>query len=241
MCAGFCFVALILVRRQDVPKPVAVLDIQGQLSPMPYYAPDVVVYSDGLVIYQTGGDFRTGKQFKSVTIPPQRLQELLPPSRVAALFAGDTLPRQDTSGVHGHAPFFVLDVWQDTLHRRVVIHGEPEMGSASFTDLVNRLSQFNSDRGKPWIPDSIEIDLRLVTHECNPTQAFAWPASLPHPAALPDTTFVRFRLASTLLGRVKDLLKKQVNGDCTPVLLEGKWWGVSYEFSYSGQELWRRQ
>jgi len=209
--------------------------------PTLYYAPDVVVYTNGLVIYQTANDLEPGgKRFKSVLIGAGEMRELLPPNQVAALFSGDSVLR-DTAYVHPHAPFFVLDLWRDTLHTRVTVHGDPSMGSGAFAELVKRLSQFSSARAKPWVPDSIEVDLRHVGHECNPTDPVPWPAALPHPAQLADTTTIRFLIASRHLGRVKKLLKRHGNWDCTPVLLDGRWWGFSYDFPYPAQALWLKQ
>ncbi len=234
--------AILLLQGRAPARPVAVLDIQGPYNlPTLYNAPDVVVYDNGLVIYQTADHLERGKQFKFVMITPAQVRELLPASQLGALFAGDTVPRQDTAGVHPHAPFYVLDVWRDTLHERVVVHGDLSMGSAAFTDIVRRLSQFRSNQGKPWVPDSIEIELRRVDHKCNPTEPVGWPAALPHPAQLPDTSLVRFMVASTHLNRAKDLLKKHGNWDCTPVLLDGRWWGFAYDFPYPAQTLWLRQ
>ncbi len=234
--------AIVLLQGQAAVRPVAVLAVHGQLNASPYNAPDVVVYNNGLVIYETGGgSLGRGKQFKSVVITPAQMRELLPTSQLAALFAGDTVPRQDTAGVHPHAPLFVLDVWRDTLHERVVVHGDLSMGSAAFTEIVGRLGHFRSNKGQSWVPDSIEIELRRVDHECNPTEPVAWPAALPHPAQLPDTTIVRFMVASAHLNRAKGLLKKHGNWDCTPVLLDGRWWGLAYYFPYPAQRLWLRQ
>jgi len=233
--------AILLLQGPAPARPVAVLDIQGGYNrPSLYNAPDVVVYDNGLVIYQTTNRAHD-KQFKFVVITPAQVRELLPQKQIAALFAGDTLPRQDTVGVHPHAPFFVLHVWRDTLHERVVVHGDLSMGSLAFTDIVSRLSQFRSNRAKPWVPDSIEIELRRVDHECNPTEPVAWPAALPHPVQLADTTIVRFMVASSHLNHAKDLLKKHGNWDCTPVLLDRRWWGFAYDFPYPAQSLWLRQ
>src|SRR6185503_13317393 len=162
-------------------RPIAVLDIQGAYSrPGPYNAPDVVVYDNGLVIYETANRAHE-REFKFVVLTPAQVRELVPPSQLAALFAGDTVPRQDTVGVHPHAPFFVLHVWQDTLHELVVVHGDVSMGSLAFTDVASRLREFRSRRAKAWLPDSIEITLRRVGHECHPTEPVAWPGALPHP------------------------------------------------------------
>jgi len=242
MLAQLGVFAILLLQDRAPARPVAVLDIQGSYNiPTLYNAPDVVVYDNGLVIYQTADDFVRGKQFKFVVITPARMRELLPPSQMAALFAGDTVPRQDTAGVHPHAPFVVLDVWRDAVHERVVVHGDLSMGSTAFTDIVGRLSQFRSNQAKAWVPDSIEIELRRVDHECNPTKSVGWPAALPHPVQLADTTVVRFMVASTHLSRANDLLKKHGNWDCTPVLLDGKWWGFAYDFPYPAQRLWLRR
>jgi hypothetical protein len=239
MGVNFLLLAIVLPQLSDSVRPVAVLDIQGQINlPSLYWAPDVVVYSNGLVIYETPGKSLGEKQFRSVTITAAQMRELLPPDQVIALVEGDTVPRQDTALVHPHAPFYVLHLWHAGVHRRVVIHGELSMGSASFTQLVERLAGFTSDKARPWVPDSIEIGLRRVDHECNPTTAVPWPAALPRPAQLPDTTVIRFKVASSHLGRVKDLLKKHGTWDCTPVLLEGRWWGFSYDFPYPGQAAW---
>jgi hypothetical protein len=234
--------AILLVQGQAPPRPAAVLDIQGPYNlPTLYNAPDVVVYDNGLVIYQTANDLAHGKQFKFVVVTPAQMHELLPPSQLRALFAGDTVPRQDTARVHPHAPLFVLDIWQDTRHERVVIHGDPSMGSTAFSDIVRRLSQFKSSQARAWVPDSIEIELRRIDHACNPTEPVPWPATLPHPVQLADTTVVRFLIASTHLNRAKDLLKKHGNWDCTPVVLNGRSWAFAYDFPYPAQESWLRQ
>jgi hypothetical protein len=221
------------------PRPLAVLYIYGQINgPSLYYAPDVAVYDNGFVIYQVANDFRNGRHFKSVTLTNAELNAVIPPNDVSALVSVDSATPWDTIQVHPHAPLYVLNVWRGNTHRQFTVHGEPAWGPTGFADLVGRLNTFSSGRGRAWLPDSVEIELRRIDHECNPTKPVPWPASLPHPEQVHDSVHVRFRLGSKHLNRVKQLLKEHGNWDCTPVLLQGRWWGLAYDFPYPSQQLW---
>jgi hypothetical protein len=221
------------------PRPLAVLGVWGTFNlPTLYYAPAIVVYGNGLVIYQTATE--PVKQFRSVILSPDEIRTLIPPADVAALVNGDTVPRGDTSRVGSDVQVLVLDLWRDTIHQRVTLRGDTSIGSASFAHIVSRLSHFSSVGAKSWVPDSIEINLRPIARECNPTKPVAWPESLPHPGQLPDT-LVHFFVAAKYLSAVSDLLNKHGNWDCTPVLLGGRWWGLSYDFPYPAQSLWLRK
>ena len=218
--------------------PVVVLNVDALSLPTLIESPTLLLYSGGLFIRKIRDtvSFERPPHFVSKVLTSAQIESLVPDSDKSALFALDTL--YDMNPQAFDQPYFSLQVWRSGQYHHVAVRGNLSQAPPAFVRLFDRLVHFQSPDMHPWLPDSIQIDLRIIDHDCGNPRLVTWPPHLPPPNHLQGRSLVRYFVPVSDLADLEDLLRVHSSSDCRPVVLDGRHWVLSYQYPFPSQDAW---
>ena len=206
-------------------------------------APDFVLYSNGVAIYQIEDSIVATVDTEAVypTFATSRLDSAtIANLRSLATSPGFLAlgPRYDLDPQGTEWDINILQVWTGPSMKRVWVRGPPARWPTPFASLFAAVSHFHQPDERPWHPDSIEIELTRVEQPCLETDPVQWPTELSIPNTLRDSSVVRYRVPYRQLPVVQSVWRASRNYSCTPIAIGHSDWLLWYRYPFPGESAW---
>ena len=214
--------------------------------------PLVVVYSDSTVLYSTGGDDNSPPRIVSTRLSAARFRTLLDSLNLPHLLTIDSLI--DLCPDVTDMTYYRVHSWVPGASRVISVYGFPggssscQRAAPELQVAFRALASLRELPGRQWLPDSVEIELAEDTvsgwapSERHPVRwPTNWPTGVYGPSRwshFPNQRVIRMPAAA--LRQLVDLQNRHASYAGTPILLDSRYWFMSFRLPFPGEAAWRR-
>jgi hypothetical protein len=241
---------------QAGPQPIQTVALVWPSYPsnlnVGWYAPLLVVYSNGLAIVEVEGGTGALPAFRSQQFTASELDRFQDDvARDSAFWtfwgSDDSI---DLAKDASDAIDYLITVALPGREKTVVVRGgDWDSRHSSFApfalrDLYRRLAGSESGGGRAWLPDSVEVVLHPARTEYCPDPSRGrpgdWPTALPLPPNPAENAAgeLRFRLPVSHYQAVVELREKHGNDFCAPLRYDSRYWLLGFRFPFPSEDRW---